>query len=64
MADEQDEVRQEKLQEEDRRRKRVTADIRMRQQERQAQDEARQVRELPAEQQYAQFPTHSHTGIR
>ncbi|MFJ9580780.1 hypothetical protein ACIRQF_30870 [Streptomyces sp. NPDC101191] len=51
--------------EEERRTRTVAADLRRRQQERQAQDEAALADAPAAEaQHYAQLPRHSHTGIR
>ncbi|MFD8897517.1 hypothetical protein [Streptomyces ardesiacus] len=45
--------------------RKVTADLRLQQQERQAQDEARMTEVPPAaEQHYAQLPRQSYTGIR
>ncbi|MER5372665.1 hypothetical protein [Streptomyces sp. NPDC002553] len=50
---------------EERRTRKVAADLRQRQQERQAQDEAALAAAPAAEEQhYAQMPRHSHTGIR
>lgn len=65
MADDQQE-RQEKLreQEAERRRRKVTADLRLKRQERQAQDEALRPVERPAEEYHTQLPNPSHTGIR
>ncbi|MCQ1577085.1 hypothetical protein [Streptomyces parvus] len=52
-------------QEEERRARKVAADLRLQQQERQAQDEARLTEMPPAvEQHYAQLPRQSYTGIR
>lgn len=52
-------------QEEERRARKVAADLRLQQQERQAQDEARMTEVPPAaEQHYAQLPRQSYTGIR
>lgn len=52
-------------QEEERRARKVAAGLRLQQQERQAQDEARLTEVPPAEEQhYAQLPRHFHTGIR
>ncbi|MEU5193575.1 hypothetical protein AB0G86_05850 [Streptomyces scabiei] len=54
-----------KQEEERRRREEAAANLRLRQQEGQAQDEARALVEgPPAEEHYAQLPQHSHTGIR
>jgi hypothetical protein len=51
--------------EEGRRTRKVAADLRLQQQERQAHDEARLAEASPAEEQhYAQLPGHSYTGIR
>ncbi|MCX4826427.1 hypothetical protein OG883_43085 [Streptomyces sp. NBC_01142] len=51
--------------EEGRRTRKVAADLRLQQQERQAHDEARLAEMPPAEEQhYAQLPRHSYTGIR
>ncbi|MFJ5952248.1 hypothetical protein [Streptomyces noursei] len=52
-------------QDEERRTRKVAGDLRLRQQERQAQEEARQTEVAPVEDQhYAQLPRHSYTGIR
>ncbi|MFB6985594.1 hypothetical protein [Streptomyces sp. NPDC056304] len=52
-------------QEEERRRRGMTAELRLERQERQAHDEARQAEARQAEeQQYAQLPRPSYTGIR
>ncbi|MFF7115634.1 hypothetical protein ACFY91_25440 [Streptomyces albogriseolus] len=50
---------------EQRRTRKVAEDLRLRQQERQSQDEAAMAAAPAAEEQhYAQLPRHSHTGIR
>ncbi|MGW6145570.1 hypothetical protein [Streptomyces sp. NPDC055140] len=69
MEDErlEDHRRQARLreQEEERRRRKVAADLRLKQQGRQAQDEAHLAEASPAEEQhYAQLPRHTPTGIR
>lgn len=68
MADEHSEEQtrfaQLRQQEEDRRRRKVTTDLRLQQQERQAQDEARNSEVRAVGEQYAELPRHSHTGVR
>lgn len=62
-----DEVRLEELRQQDeaRRLRKIAAELQLQQQERQAQDEAHQVAEPPAqEQHYAHLPRPSYTGIR
>ncbi len=62
MTDErQEELRK---QEDDRRGRRVAAELRLLQQERQPQDESHRSVERPTEEHYAQLPAPRHTGIR
>ncbi|MER6431682.1 hypothetical protein ABT272_28740 [Streptomyces sp900105245] len=51
-------------QDDDRRRRKVLADLRLQEQEQQAQEEARLTEAPRAEERYALLPRHSYTGIR
>ncbi|MCX4681587.1 hypothetical protein OG413_41025 [Streptomyces sp. NBC_01433] len=65
LTEHQRKARLREQQEEERRTRKVVADLRLQQQERQAHDEARQAEVSSAEEQhYAQLPRHSYTGIR